>query len=98
MKDAEPDPQHAGGVRDEPQGGLHPQVPQQPVGPQHPQGELRPHGELPGEEPPTKSARTGQESKGGIFSSSENIPIVFTNGKQLSSSTFIRRWHSRRAF
>ena len=58
MKDAEQDPQHAGGVRDEPQGGLHPQVPQQHGGLQHPQGELRPHGELPGEEPPTKSART----------------------------------------
>ena len=28
----------------------------------------------------------------------KNIPIVFTNGKQLSSSTFICRWHPRSGF
>ena len=67
---------HPGGVRGEPHGGLRPQVPQQPVGPQHPQGELRPHGELPGEEPPSKSARTEpvKKAKVDFFSSSQSTP------------------------
>ena len=100
IKDAEPDALHPGGVLGEPHGGLHPQVPQQQVGPQHPQGELRPHGELPGEEPPSKSARTEpvKKAKVDFFSSSQSIPIVFTNGKQPSSSTFICWRHSRSGF